>query len=188
MIPTQKLATIIIFLLGTYPAVGQSLLPDSIPHVERNLWKVNFLLPGAEYERALGEVTTVNVNPYFGLGYSSNFALGDAWSVQPSLDVQFRRYYNLLRRAAKGKRTSGNSGNFVALDLIGVGRSIVDREARLDTYYYGLGPVWGLQRTYRSNFNLSFQAGGAYVTNGFGDETFLLRLNLRLGLALKRRR
>ena len=33
----------------------------------------------------------------------------------------------LLRRAAKGKRTSNNSGNFVALDVLGVGRSIVDR-------------------------------------------------------------
>ena len=74
---------------------GANLCHHSIPRAARSLWKVNFLLPGAEYERALGRFSTVNVNPYFGLGYSSNFLLGDAWSVQPSLDVQLRRYYNI---------------------------------------------------------------------------------------------
>ena len=184
----QKLLIATFILFSVRQVTGQPSLSDSIPRVERQLWKINFLLPGVEYEQALGNFTTININPYLDLGYSSNFVLGDAWLVQPALNVQLRRYYNLLGRAAKEKRTLRNSGNFVALDLLGVGRSIVDRESHLDAYYYGLGPVWGLQRTYRSNFNLSFQAGLAYITNGFGNESYLVRLNLRIGLALKRRR
>ena len=112
--------------------------------------------------------------------------IGNAWLVQPSLDVQLRRYYNLLRRSAKEKRVDGNSASFVALNLFGVGRSIVDAEDFRNHYYYGLGPVWGIQRTFRSKFNLSFQTGVAYLTDGFGREDYLIRLNLRLGLVLKR--
>ena len=185
---TEKLLIVIAVIFSLHQAIGQSLSPNAIPQVERQLWKINFLLPGVEYERGLGSFATVNINPYFDVGYSSNFVLGNAWLVQPALDVQLRRYYNLLRRAGKGKRTEGNSANYFALDLLGVGRSIVDTDNFRNVYYYGLGPVWGIQRTYRSRFNLSFQAGVAYATDGFGEENYLVRLNLRLGLALKRRR
>ena len=84
------------------PSLAQQNFDDQVPSVTTNLWKVNLILPGVEYERALGNFSTININPYVDLGYSSNFVLGDAWLVQPSLDVQLRRYYNLLRRSAKG--------------------------------------------------------------------------------------
>lgn len=183
----EKLLLIIVILLNLERAVGQDLPSEAVSKVEQNLWKAHLILPGIEYERALGSFSTVNINPYFELGYSSSFVLGDAWLVQPSLDVQLRRYYNLPKRAAKGKKVEGNSANLVALNLFGVGRSIVDAESFRNHHYYGLGPVWGFQRTYRSNFNLSFQAGLAYITDGFGQEQYLIRLNLRLGLALRRR-
>ncbi|MFP4089056.1 MAG: hypothetical protein ACLFT3_02020 [Cyclobacteriaceae bacterium] len=157
---------------------------DEVVTVKPYLWKINFLLPGFEYERRLGNTTTLNANPYFDIGYSSNFILGDAWLVQPSLDVQLRQYYNLHRRFTKGKRVAGNSANFLALSIFGVGRSIVDRQDFRNHYYYGLGPVWGFQRTFRSRFNLSFSAGPAFTRDGFRNDSFILRLNLRLGLAV----
>lgn len=183
----KKLLIIATTLLTFNKVVGQTVSVDSVPSVEHHLWKANFFFPGIEYERVLGNFATVNINPYIDLGYSSNIALGDAWLVQPSLDVQLRRYYNLLKRSAKGKRTAGNSASFVALSVFGVGRSVVDAEDFRNHYYYGLGPVWGIQRTYRSNFNISFKSGIAYTRNGFGDEEYLLYLNLRLGLALRKR-
>ena len=144
-------------------------------------------MPGVEFETALGSFSTVNINPYVELGYTSNFAFGDAWLVQPSVNVQFRRYYNLLRRSARGKRTAGNSANYLAIDVLGVGRSVVDREDFRNYSYYGLGPMWGMQRTFRSNFNLSFQAGAMYVQGHRITEGWIIRLNLRVGLALKRK-
>ena len=72
----------------------------------------------------------------------------------------------------------------MALDLLGVGPSVVDSEDFCNYYYYGLGPVWGIQRRFRSNFNISFQAGVIYISDGFGDEGFVPRLKLRVGLAL----
>ncbi len=184
----KKLLPLIICVLSVFGAIGQdsSTMPISIPTVEPVLLKANFILPGIEYERALGRFTTVNVNPYLDLGYSSNFVLGSAWLVQPSLNIQLRRYYNLLKRTARNKKTEGNSASFVALDLLGVGRSIIDAEDFRNYYYYGLGAVWGIQRTYRSNFNFSFQTGVAYISDGFGRESYLLRLNLRVGILLKR--
>jgi hypothetical protein len=183
----KKLLIVIITLLSLNKVVGQTLSLDSVPSVEHHLWKVNFFLPGIEYERALGNFATVNLNPYFGLGYSSNIALGSAWLVQPSLDVQFRRYYNLLKRSVKGKRTEGNSASFVAISVFGVGRSVVDAEDFRNHYYYGLGPIWGIQRTFRSNFNISFKSGLTYIRSEVGDERYLLYLNVRVGLALRKR-
>ncbi|MGB3780810.1 MAG: hypothetical protein WA960_20775 [Tunicatimonas sp.] len=183
------LATLLLFT--TRYGLAQRIYPDSIPSVTTNFWKANFLLPGVEYERALGNFSTVNINPYVSVGYSSNFALGSGWIVQPSLDIQLRRYYNLLRRAARGKSVSGNSASFVALDFLGVGRSVVDAQDYRNYSFYGLGPVWGIQHTFRSNFNLSFQAGVMYTQNGYEDgwwdRGFLPRLNLTVGWALRRK-
>ena len=180
---TKTIILIALLLFTTGYGSAQRIYPDSIPSVATNFWTANFLLPGVEYERALGNFSTVNVNPYVSLGYSSNFALGSSWVVQPSLDVQFRRYYNLLRRAARGKNVSGNSGSFVALDVLGVGRSVVDSENYRNFSFFGIGPVWGIQHTFRSNFNLSFQAGVMYAQNGWWDSGFLPRLNLTVGWA-----
>lgn len=185
---TIRLVTVLIIALSVgQGGLAQTFPTDSIPTVERRLWKINFLVPGAEFETALGSFSTVNINPYVGLGYSYISSLGDAWLVQPSIDVQFRRYYNLLKRNAKGKRTAGNSANYLAIDVLAVGRSVVDGEDFRNFSYYGLGPVWGMQRTFRSNFNLSFQAGAMYTQSQGAEDGWIVRLNLRLGLALTRK-
>ena len=182
----KRLLSFIVALSIVNFVKGQALSPDDVPQVERRLWKIGFVLPGIEYERSLGSFTSINVNPHLNVGYSSNFALGNAWLVQPAIDVQLRKYYNLLKRAAKEKNTTGNSANFVALNIFRVSRSIVDTEDFRNHHYYGLGPIWGIQRTYRSNFNLSFQAGIAYAVDSFGREDYLVLLKVRLGLALRR--
>lgn len=173
---------VLIVLLITISAFGQSSTENEPPAVESQVWKINFLLPGLEYERKLGNSTTLNANAYLRFGYSSNFIFGDAWLVQPSLDVQFREYYNLYKRLAKGKRISGNSANFFALGVFGVGRSIVDRQDFRNYSYFGIGPLWGLQRTFPRKFNYSFSVGPSVINSGSDDIEFLLRLNLRLGL------
>jgi len=177
----KNISTLIVFL-ATLSAFGQNKTEAELTAVESHVWKFNFLLPGLEYEKRLGNTSSLNINPYFDLGYSSNFIFGDAWLVQPSLDVQLRQYYNLHKRFAKGRRVAGNSANFLALSVFGVGRSIVDRQDFRNHYYYGAGPVWGFQRTYQSKLNLSFSVGPAFFSNGLGNEGLVLRLNLRLGL------
>ena len=182
----KKYIIVFIVFLVTLSAFGQNKTEADLPVVESHIWKFNFLLPGIEYEKRLGSTSSINFNPYFELGYSSNFVFGDAWLVQPSLDVQLRQYYNLYKRSRKGKRVVGNSANFLALSVFGVGRSIVDRQDFRNHYYYGAGPLWGFQRTYQSKLNLSFSVGPAFFSTGLGEERLLLRLNFRLGLGLLR--
>lgn len=179
----MRVVGIVVSLIITVNVFGQSSSQKEPPAVESQIWKFHFLLPGLEYERRLGNTTSININPFIGLGYSSNFVFGDAWLVQPSLDVQLRQYYNLYKRSTKGRRVTGNSANFLALSVFGIGRSIVDKQDFRNHYYYGLGPVWGFQRTYKSKFNLSFSTGPAFISDGVGGEGFILRLNIRLGLA-----
>ena len=152
---------------------------------EPHLFKINLLAPGLEYEVALGSSTTLNINPYLTGGYASSEGL----LIFPAIQGQFRKYYNLMRRQAKGKRTVGNSGNFIGLAGFGVGRPITNAEgSNIFRSYYGAGPVWGLQRTYRSKFNLGLSGGVGYAFSTYSnDQQIVLLLNLRIGWVLSKK-
>ncbi|MEO1053273.1 MAG: hypothetical protein AAFX87_21755 [Bacteroidota bacterium] len=165
---------------------GSTLYAQDEPSVRDNFVTINFLAPGFKYERGLGATSTININP--GLGFSFLFSSnsGSDFAVQPYVDVQLRKYYNLAARSALGKNAANNSGNFFALDIVGVFPAIAESD-NIDTGSgYAIGPVWGMQRTYASGFNLSLHVGIGYASDEFDSNGATLLTGLTLGFALNR--
>lgn len=143
--------------------------------------KINILLPGFVYEHGFDAKNTLYSELSLGFGYrSSNFG-GSSWSFYPNINEQFRHYYNLDKRASKGKRTAYNSGNFVALNAIYNFKSISSNDNfSEDTSSFTIAPVWGLQRTYGKKINLGFNAGLGYNFDKYENE-FVPVINFTLG-------
>lgn len=154
--------------------------------LSQNLWKADILAPGQVYEHRVDHRLTVAINPSLGIGYAYGGTFGSVWVVQPTVDVQLRRYYNLERRADKGKVTDGNSGSFFALSVFGATPTLTDTEAFGSNYHFGIGPLWGFQRTYDNNFNVSLQLGPVYSRNTSGEQGVLPQINLGLGFVLRK--
>jgi hypothetical protein len=137
------------------------------------LFKINFLAPGFEYEQRIAASSTLNVNPFLGFAIDANSRTGFNYSLAPSLAIQARRYYNLGRRMEKGKNTANNSGNFVALFAGGSTAAIVTKDMPVSGPAYVIGPVWGLQRSYKSGFNLTLSLGAGRNNTRFTPITWM---------------
>lgn len=137
------------------------------PHLSiSNVLKLNFLLPGISYEKKIGNYQTLNVGVYMDGIFTDRIESIDRRShllLTPTFNVEFRNYYNLNKRIAKGKNTAFNSANYLAALYRG-------RLSR--TSYYSerifvnqLGAVWGMQRNYPKGFSLDLNGGLAYTFN-----------------------
>lgn len=151
--------------------------------VEKNQFKINALLPGFVYEHGFTMKNTLYSELSFGVGYRKNYLFGSALSVYPTISEQFRHYYNLNKRASKGKVTAHNSGNFFALlatynfNSISSNKSLSYSESS-----FVIAPVWGFQRTYKGNFNLGLNLGAGYFSNSNSNESGLSPvLNFSIG-------
>jgi hypothetical protein len=153
---------------------------QNAPSVEKNQFKINVLLPGFVYEYGINNKNTLYSELSAGFGYSSS-GFGDNWNFYPYLQEQFRHYYNLEKRAAKGKVTSHNSGGFVAMATYYNFKSITTNDSYSSSNSsVVIAPVWGFQRTYKHKFNLDLNLGAGY---GFSknDSGFAPVLNFTLG-------
>ena len=128
------------------------------------MFKVNFLVPGIEYEHGVSENSTLSLGVGTGIVYI-NDSFNDGVGFYPFAQGKYKYYYNFDRRQNKGKNTAGNTGNYVS--LVGFFQSGEKIFGGLDREYsdtFGVGPVYGLQRTYNSGFNWSFEAGIMYAS------------------------
>ncbi|MFV8281930.1 hypothetical protein ACNKXS_10325 [Christiangramia marina] len=151
-----------------------------------NQFSINFLMPSAEYELALGENTSLDAILGLGFGYHySDFTDESEFGVYPNLRAQYRWYYNFDKRIDKGKKVSENSGNYVAgILLLSSGEPIIgDMELRNDLSGF-VGPAWGLQRVYGSNFKLNLNLGIGYGFNDNGDGYVSPLIDIQLGFKL----
>ena len=151
-----------------------------------NQFSLNFLIPSAEYEVSVSANSTVDANLGLGFGYHDSAFLDEAeFGFFPQLMGQYRYYYNFKKRDGKGKKTSENSGNYVAaVGILSVGDPLFG-DMELDNDYTGfVGPAWGLQRIYYSNFKLNLNMGLGYGFNDLGDSSASVLINLQLGFKL----
>lgn len=142
--------------------------------VRNTFFKVNLLTPGLTFEKGLFPNTTFCIDANLSLGFSlrssnsapenSNFIL----LTSPFLRGQYRYYYNLEKRKIKGKNISNNSGNFIAINSSYYFRAINNNEFAHAYDGLTLGGIWGFQKTYSGNFNMSANAGLGY---NFSDYT-----------------
>ena len=140
----------------------------------RNVTKANFLSPGVSYEKKVGRLQSFHAQAFLStaisIGYSS--AIGNTSSIDfyPGLALQYRYYYNAVKRKAKDKRTEMNSLNYVGpLINTTLHREYVSRDG--DKKLRALkvfGATWGLQRNYQNRFALDINVGLGYLV---GKET-----------------
>jgi hypothetical protein len=105
-----------LFLLLAVLFINAVQAQDDAPiAVVKNQFKVNLLFPAFVYEYGFDAKNTLYSEVTLGVGYRYSSYYGESsWYVFPTINEQFRHYYNLEKRAAKGKRTARNSGNFLA--------------------------------------------------------------------------
>lgn len=149
-----------------------------------NLWKVNVFLPGMSYEQKLFSLATLNMDAYMdGLLVSrSESAYGEAkLYFTPSFKTEFRTYYNLLTRKAKGLPTDRNNANYLA--PLYMGRYSTTGDYSPFTWVSQVGAVWGLQRNSPKGFSMDFNAGLVFTFNSkyynyFDPAQFVVQLRL----------
>jgi len=153
---------------------------EAVTSVQKNQFKVNMFLPGFVWEHGFDAKNTLYSEASLGLGFSSN-SNDSNFAFFPQIVEQFRHYYNLEKRAAKGKRTAFNSGNYLALNAAYNFESISTNDKYNEAVpSFTIGALWGLQRTYRRKFNLEFSAGPGVNFDKY-DTEFVPLVNFTLG-------
>lgn len=129
--------------------------------------KVTFLPPGISYEKSIGKFQTLYVqgsmNTSFAFSYSSSLGNNVYFNFDPAFALQYRYYYNAVKRQKKGKRTAMNSMNYISP----VFEMIFSKGRISSSHYvennrrpiYDIGVVWGFQRNYQKRFSLDFNLG-----------------------------
>ena len=118
-------------------------------------------------------VLMLEIDPEEGLKGSTEHlhALGGQVGIEP------RFYYNLNKRYRKNKRTLGNSGGYLSVDLE-YNFPIAGTDGLFcDSQFYHIMPYWGFRRVW-GHFLVDFAAGVGYtsVTTGGGAVYSSVRL------------
>lgn len=156
---------------------------DAPVSVVKHQFKINaLLLPGFVYEHGFSTKNTLYSEASIVLGYRHNSWYDEStWYFTPRITEQFRHYYNLEKRAVKGKRTEFNSGNFIALHANYDFQSIsANKWFNEEVPSFAIGPVWGIQRTYKRKLNIDLYVGAGVLIDKY-DTEFTPLANFSLG-------
>lgn len=144
----------------------------------RNVISVNFLDPGIAFETSLSNHLTAKFRTGMTGSFQRNYVVPNQQYVvfiRPFISASGRYYYNFKQRSEKGKNTSRNSANYIALLGIYGFSSITENDPFYiieSTRQINAGVVWGMQRNYKNRFSLDLNLGIGYlgtpVTNNFG--------------------
>lgn len=147
-----------------------------------NQFSLNLLSPSAEYEIAISNNSSIDLNLGVGFAYQYSSTFGEAYGFYPGFEGQYRYYYNFSNRADDGKKTSQNSANYIAgIASITGGKAIIGGLDYENEYGVFIGPAWGLQRVYHSGFKLNLNLGLGLGANDSGEAYFRPFFGLQLG-------
>ena len=141
------------------------------------VWRVNIINPGFEYELPVSSTVTLSTN--LGIGYSGSYpnltqnSLNSGWiySISPFADLQLKKFYNLNKRSKKNRTVRNNSGNFISIRFRTRGPAFEENFTRKGTVDFAIGPTWGLQRSY-GNFHLLLDMGPQFYFDDVGNIGF----------------
>lgn len=108
------------------------------------------------------------------------------FAFYPALTIQPKYYYNISKRAEKGKNTKNNSANYFGLQIRYIPDWFVisnDKNVSLSNQINFI-PTYGFRRNFAENFNYEFKAGLGYGTT-FGSDLntsgAVLDLSIKIG-------
>ncbi|WP_455586942.1 hypothetical protein [Bacteroides sp.] len=99
--------------------------------------------------------------------------------VTGDISVEPRFYYNLQKRHRKNKRTFGNSGGYLALNL-GYSFPIAITDGWEASQIYSIVPYWGFRRVWR-HFLFDLAGGVGYAGSSNGNSGIYPALRIGLG-------
>jgi len=179
----MKKLTLLLSLFSFSTIIGQS-----NKSVEDHQITLNALLPGIVYEAGIAQKSTLTAELTFGFQYRESDFFGDGFGVYPIGRFQYRDYYNFERRLRKGKRISGNTGNYTAPTVVlQSGNAFIGDLDLASRYTIGIGAVYGIQRTAPKGFQFRLEAGPAYFIDEFDNGLGLL-LAVKLGWVLGKKK
>lgn len=156
-------------------------------NVEEQQFKINFLSPAIVYEVGIQKNSTL----YFELGTTFGLGLNSESDVDfgffPLIETQYRHYYNFSRRLKKGKNIEANTANYVGLTTVYTSGDAILGDFNLDnSNNFFVGPVYGLQRTYKRGFNFGIEIGAGYFNNN-GGQGIIIGADFTIGWVLGRK-
>jgi len=143
------------FCLATVLLWGQERIPVDLKSTQLN---INLFTPSVSFEKSISPNQSLNLS----LGISCFAHSDQEFSLTPNLRGSFRNYY---ARKSVRKQLNPNSGNYVALDAGYYFDSITNETTRISNTFF-VGPVWGIQRNYKSGIHLGFSIGpGVFIAD-----------------------
>ncbi|SMB92966.1 hypothetical protein SAMN00120144_3331 [Hymenobacter roseosalivarius DSM 11622] len=185
-----KIKLLVAFLCISRLATAQE--PAAVPSPEIETMhsaKLTFLGLSYAYERALSPRTSLTAE----LMLASDFqGRSDGWGttidiyLAPVVNVEPRFYYNFLKRTAKGKNTTNNSANYVALSAdYTFGSNISDR-LRFEQAL-SVTPKWGLRRALGGQFFFESAVGLSFRKPVYYSWRLVPALNVKFGYVFGKR-
>lgn len=175
-----------LLLIAFFSFFSITLIAQSDKNVEGSQLQLSLPLPSILYELGVGKNSTTSLEAITGFGLRGCTDCKINFGVYPILRGQYRYYYNMERRLKKGKNINGNSGNYVAALVAYQNGSPIIGNLNTTTVL-GVGPVYGIQRTYKRGFFYRLEGGIAFVQDDF-DEGVGLVLAARVGWVIRKRR
>ena len=154
---------IVAILLGSINSYSQTAKSQHKVYIP--LW----IGAGYGYELKVADQFTISAQAdyraYIG---DDNFAV-DNFVFSPRVTIEPRYYYNLKKRAEKGKNINSNSANYFSLDMsyeLPVGLSGM-RDFPQQTFR--ILPTWGIRRELSEHFTMDFGIYVGFKAKEYGD-------------------
>lgn len=175
----MKKLFVFLFLLSSAICYGQHLEPKT-----EKARSVNFDILGLQYNHEIPLSRLMTVNFHGGLGsdlmYWQNSHESEwAYSFRGVAGADFRYFYNLGRRAAKGKNTRLNTGNFFSVDMLYITPAIYSKNI-YPSHAATVALSYGARRVYKSGWLIESCFGymAGYSSEGWGRG---IKLNFKVG-------
>lgn len=169
-----------------FPAISQELIPLT-------KLQLGFHGVGISFQRRMGRKWTIDLATGLGGGYSTSYN-DFKYLVRVSKPVVYvslnpRLYYNLEKRAAKGKNTSMNAGNYFGFKVNYTTRNIIGEAEVWDVLLFNLH--WGMQRSISKRWIVNGHVGVGYAMDAVDfshiyNSFFYPALDLRFSYRLNR--
>ncbi|WP_018674824.1 hypothetical protein [Riemerella columbina] len=146
--------------------------------VESSLYNVQAGFAGAWFNTEIGLADQFALRAELGVMPKWYVGNGTGWFLDASVEPRY--YYNIKKRAEKGKDTHSNAANFLTLGVSyrpekSLGGSYVDYNS------ISIVPKWGMRRNLGNHFNYEVGAGlgfrHEFNHSNFGE----IDLHLRIG-------